>query len=296
MVFTIFIGGLLEFNSGKTTVAKEIITFFENEKSIITTPFKPLSGTNLFFNSPQIEEHVQKHSHFVSLDILDLLSCSSNDVSPILVNPVHRVNTQAFPFYFSEEGTLNTFFSRFSGSVSLLQRFTTYSGGEELKNTYILDESIYSNQKFWTNRTLVDSVIIESNCQLKKYRSEHEYYALNSQYYANAVQSCYDYLKTNSNIIIIERYNDSAHPAWCIRDSDIVVLVGPGTMFVYEPQSYFRAIDNYRSINRNKPTTTDEIVKLTKPTKSIFLSGNPLKQKEEIKQLCQDIYPKIETN
>ena len=108
MSFVIFVGGLLEYNSGKTTIAKDIIDFFEKDLSLKTTPLKPLSGNNLYYHHELIKEHVGNFGNLVSLDIVDLILHSTSDISQTIANPVHRVSTQALAYdFFNEDSSFN---------------------------------------------------------------------------------------------------------------------------------------------------------------------------------------------
>jgi predicted P-loop ATPase/GTPase len=288
MSFVILVAGLLEYNSGKTSFAKGMINFFEQELSLKTAPFKPLSSNSLFYHYKEIMEHVEKYNQFLSLDIVDLLSCSSSKIDPTIANPVHRLNTQALPYEFFKEGSIKTFYNRYLSSVTLTQRFSICDTSNGCNSIFLVNEPIYGNQKFWNDLSLTDKIIKQAK-DVRTYKNEQEYFSLNSQFYADATESAFKQIKEKSQIIVIESFNNSAHPAWCIRESNAVVIVGPGSVFIYEPETYFRAIDNYRSINRNKPTTTDDILNFVKPT-----NANPLsieeERKTEINQLCKELY------
>ncbi len=292
MPVTIFIGGLLEYNSGKTTIAKDIISCFENDLSVKTSPFKPLSGNNLYFHYDLIKEHVDKFGNFVSLDIVELLSCSSIDLSQIIANPVHRVSTQALSYDFFKEGSINTFYSKYTGSVTLFQRFTICKQDSEVENIYLLNEPIYKNKKFWNDLLLTEPILKQAN-EIKFFKNEHEYYSLNSQFYADATKSSFENVKANSSVIVVESFNNSAHPAWCIREADLIFIVGPGSLFLYDPESYFRAIDNYRAINRNKPTATEEILKFATPKDAFSLPEDQMKRKTILLEILQSFYDRI---
>jgi predicted P-loop ATPase/GTPase len=293
MPFKVFIGGLLEFNSGKTIFAKEMIKEFEQNLSMKTLPFKPLSGNNLFYHYDQIRENIEKYGNFISLDIVELMENSSVEVPMIIANPVHRVNTQALPYHFYKEGSISTFFSKYSSSVSLFQRFTKHEKEEEFSNSFIVNEPILNNPKCWNDTSLSEPILKQAK-DLKYYRNEHEYYTMNSKFYAEATESSFKYLKDKAEVIVMESFNNSAHPAWCIRESDVVIIVGPGSFFVFEPDSYFRAIDNFRAINRNKPTTTAEIIKFATPAEAFSFSLEPDKRKEEMKELVETLHKRIQ--
>ncbi|NHK33093.1 MAG: hypothetical protein FK730_17220 [Asgard group archaeon] len=291
MSFVIFIAGLLEYNSGKTTFAKEIINLLEEDLSLKTIPFKPLSGNNLFYNYDKIKEYADKYKQFISLDIVDLLDHSSSKIDPAIVNPVHRLNTQALSYEFFKEGSIKTFYNRYLSSTTLFQRFSICDSLTDYNSTFIVNEPIYGNVKFWNDVSLTD-VIIKQGKDVRTYKNEHEYFSLNSQFYAEAIESAFKLIKEDSQAIVIESFNNSAHPAWSIRESNAVIIVGPGSVFTYEPETYFRAIDNFRSINRNKPTTTDDILNFATPTKAYSLSLDEKKRGEEINQICKELYEK----
>jgi len=292
MAFIVFIGGLLEYNSGKTTIAKDMVRFFENDSSMKVSPFKPLSGNNLFYNYEQILENTTKHEDFVSQDIIELLNETSNDIKATLANPVHKVNTQAIATRFYEEGSINTFYNKYQDSEALLQRFSFCDSEGNQKSTYIVNEPIYKNEKFWNDEKLTEPILKKAD-EIKPFKNDHEYYSLNSKYYADSIQTSFEYLKNNSDFIVIEGFNNSAHPAWCVRESNLILLLGPGSIFIYDPDVYFRAIDNYRAINRNKPSTTNEILKIASPKESLYLSLDTTERKETVLKLANQIKDKI---
>jgi len=137
MAFVIFVGGLITYDSGKTTFSEDIISFFEKELSQSIAPFKPLSGNNLYYHYSELRNNIELYHDAVSSDIVRLLTESScENLSPILSNPVHRVSTPALPFRFLEERSINTYYDRFSESITLVQRFTCIEN-ENIKNVYI---------------------------------------------------------------------------------------------------------------------------------------------------------------
>ncbi len=292
MVFIVFIGGLLEYNSGKTTIAKDMVSFFENNSSMKVSPFKPLSGSNLFYHYEQVVENATKCEDFISLDIIELLNETSNDIKATIANPVHKVNTQAIATRFFEEGSINSFYNKYLDSEALLQRFSFCDSEGKQKSTYIVNEPIYKNEKFWNDEKLTEPILRKAN-EIKSFKNDPEYYSLNSKYYADSIQTSFDYLKNNSDLVVIEGFNDSAHPAWCVRESNIILLLGPGSIIIYDPDVYFRAIDNYRAINRNQPSTTNEILKMASPKESLYLSLDTTERKETISKIANQIKDKI---
>ncbi len=271
MTFVIFVGGLLPYNSGKTTFVKDLLTYLTQFQSNVI-PFKPLSGNNLFYNYSFLTECINSFGHVCSIDITELMkNLSINTFSPIQLNPVHRVNTQAVAHKFAEEQSLSSFFTSYSESSSLLQRFTFVEETDaSLRSVYLINSLSNNNRKFLHDKSLIET--IRSNAEtIKEYSSESEYYNLNAQYYADSIDSSFKFLEKQASIIVVEGFNNSAHPAWCIRSADIIFLIGPGSLFVYQPDVYFRTIDGYRTINRSTPTITEEVVKMIKPTDSFFL-------------------------
>ena len=162
-----------------------------------------------------------------------------------------------------------------------MQRFTRHKSEKESESCFLVNEPIYKNPKFWNDHELTDP-ILEAAKEIKYFKNDQEFYSLNNQYYAEATKTSFDCVKKQSEITVVESFNNSAHPAWCIRESNVIVIVGPGSLFIYEPDTYFRAIDNYRTINRNKITTTEEILKIATPSEVLPFPVNTGERKKII--------------
>ncbi len=291
MTLVIFVGGLLPFDSGKTILVSALIDSFSSYKKAVT-PFKPLSGNNLYYNYAKIKKIALKYHNILSLDINDIIDSMSNKpkIDPTILNPVHQLHSPAIPYYFLKEKAMSVYFSQYSDSKPLIQRFTSFNEKEEIYHTLLINNKLYSSNKFLNDKDLLDEVIEAST--IHYYNNENEYLSLNEKYYAHATATTFDRIKREYPIIVIEGYNNSAHPAWCVREANVILLVGPETLFVYEPEQYFMAIDNYHAINRNKPTTTDVVVKLLEPNFSLNLKIKKESFKESIDKLASDIYEK----
>ncbi|UJG42617.1 MAG: hypothetical protein K9W46_09510 [Candidatus Heimdallarchaeum endolithica] len=292
MVFVIFVAGLLEYNSGKTTLSKEIMRQFKEEQGIKVQPFKPLSGNNLYYNFKEIRKNFDKYKEILSLDIVELVEQAETKVeNPTINNPVHKLNTPAIPYEFIKEGVTQTYYNRFTESVALIQRFTIIEEENKSKNYYIINNQSYKNTKFFNEEEIIEELRKKAE-KINTYSNEEEYIALNMDYYAKATESTFNYWEKKEKIILIEGFNNSAHPAWCVRKANIVILVGPGTIITYEPEKYFTAIDNYRMINREKLTITSDIVKIQKPDAMFRFALNKEDQDKEIKKLVEEINKK----
>ena len=290
MKFAIFVTGLLRYDSGKTTFIKDLLAFIRNHTNLTAAPFKPLSGNNLFYNYHELTEISHTQKDFISIDIIKLLGstdCKSS-IPPILFNPVHQIFTPALAAGFYKEGSLHTYLSKNMESTTLVQRFTQLLNGQPF-TTYLVNEKVWQNPKFWTPVSIVENVLKSAN-EIKTYSSDTEYYSLNGQYYATSVQTTFEHIKDHYDIIIIESFNNAAHPAWCAREAKIVFSVGPGSVFMYDSKDFFTSVDSYKMIQRNVPSTTGEIMKLAKPIKVSTLPINTEKRKEVINSLIEDIF------
>ncbi|MHA1687646.1 MAG: hypothetical protein ACTSYD_14795 [Candidatus Heimdallarchaeaceae archaeon] len=289
MKFAIFVTGLLKFDSGKTTFISDLLAFIQEHTSLSVVPFKPLSGNNLFYHYREISKMSSTQKNFVSIDIIKLLDSINNKpkIPLVLFNPVHQIFTPALAAEFYREGTLHTYLSKNMESIALLQRFTQLRK-EEPFTTYLVNEKIWQNPKFWTPITVIEDVLRSAN-EVKLYSSETEYYSLNGQYYATSVQSTFEFIKNHYDIVIIESFNNAAHPAWCVREAKIVFSVGPGSVFVYDSKDFFTAVDSYKMIQRNSPSTTSEIMKLAKPIKASKLPIDAKERMDIISNLVEEI-------
>jgi len=291
MAFVIFVAGLLEYDSGKTTISKEIIRQLK-EQGIKVQPFKPLSGNNIYYNYEKIKKIFEEYKEILSLDIMEMLKETGEEIKePQINNPVHKLNTPAIPYEFIKEGVTQTYYNRFTESVALIQRFTIIEEENKSKNYYIINNQSYKNTKFFNEEEIIEELRKKAE-KINTYSNEEEYIALNMDYYAKATESTFNYLEKKEKIIIIEGFNNSAHPAWCVRKANIVILVGPGTIITYEPEKYFTAIDNYRMMNREKLTITSDIVKIQKPDAMFRFALNKEDRDKKIKKLIEEINKK----
>ncbi len=292
MTFVVFVGGLLEHQSGKTSIAKILFSYFRNNHSESVLPFKPLSGNNIYYHYEKLKETYSNSKHFISLDVYNLISNYNLSLPAPILNPVNRLNTEAIPYYFHVNHSLKSYYLYYSMSSILLQRFSfpVNQIKNNFKSIYLVNQITFNDKKFYNPKEIILQ-ILDAGSEVKYYSSEHDYYALNSKYYADATNSSFEYSKKHSDIMLIESFNNSAHPAWCVRDSHLILLTGPGSLFVYEPDKYFRAIDSYRSLNRTKPTTTEEIVKMVKPDYTYSLPCDPETKKSDVEKIMSELYP-----
>jgi len=288
MSLVIFISGLLESNSGKTYFAKQLIRALVEDYSINVIPFKPLSGNNIFYHYDKIRDIVSRYGQLLSLDAIELLSATSHgsDLDPLLINPVHQLHTQALGARFYNDRHLDVFITKYLDSIPLVQRFSFYEN-ESISSIYIVNNPIFNNEKFFVPKEQIQHIF--ESAELIFYNTELEYYSLNQKYYANAVQSTFSYLKKRFKAIVIESFNNSAHPAWCVREANVVLMVGPGTLFVFDPQEYFRVIDHLHLINNLTPTKTHDVVKLLKPKEVFELPIGTEKLHKELRALINTL-------
>ena len=82
--------GLLEKNSGKTFLIKNLINLLSDKYSII--PFKPISGSN-YWNHPENTKYFLKNRLLLSQDLRDTVSEVTDPLSiPLsILNPIHTL-------------------------------------------------------------------------------------------------------------------------------------------------------------------------------------------------------------
>lgn len=288
MKYVLFVTGILEFDSGKSTLIKDLLKYIKENTSFSAVPFKPLSGNNLYYHYKELKKMARLVNDFFSIDIMTLVNeiKTKVDVEPIILNPVHQVFTPALSAEFYHEGNLNAYLSKYLTSSALMQRFTKITN-QKPYTTYIINGGIYNNNKFWAPKDIIE-IVVKNAEETKPYTGEAEYYSLNSKYYAEAIQTAFDHVKERYDIVIIESFNNAAHPAWCVREASVVFSVSPGSLFMYDPKTFFKAVDAYKMIQKNRPSTTGEIMKITKPQKA-WNVAEPKKRKEIISEIMREV-------
>ena len=238
--------GKNKFDSGKTSVARILTQIFKS-LGLEIIPFKPHSGFNYWYNYNFLEYYF-KLGDFYSKDILTLLKDAkfSYKINPLILNPVHRVLGP----------TKKLFNETFFDEIFLI-RFTNLN-----KPNFIPKSKYYINQNHIGIQEIIEKIkklyIPE---QIKFINSMSEVEELYVNNFSISVESCFSYLNSNFENIIVECFNDAAYPFLNIENYiDYVGLVTPGKLYILNSEKYFKKCDLMANINSKLLLTSSKII------------------------------------
>ncbi|MHA1752139.1 MAG: hypothetical protein ACTSYZ_07190 [Candidatus Helarchaeota archaeon] len=238
--------GKNKFDSGKTSVARILTQIFKS-LGLEIIPFKPHSGFNYWYNYNFLEYYF-KFGDFYSKDILTLLKDAkfSYKINPLILNPVHRVLGP----------TKKLFNETFFDEIFLI-RFTNLN-----KPNFIPKSKYYINQNHIGIQEIIEKIkklyIPE---QIKFINSMSEVEELYVNNFSISVESCFSYLNSNFENIIVECFNDAAYPFLNIENYiDYVGLVTPGKLYILNSEKYFKKCDLMANINSKLLLTSSKII------------------------------------
>jgi len=241
----ILVTGLLPFESGKTSFVSELIQTL-SEVGIEATPFKPIGGHNAWYqyetllNSIKLKclvgEDAYKLAKMVNrIDEVDLLS----PIDILLAPPDPMKHLESMHYL------MDVYRSMFKQAVML--RTTLFLNGKACTKHYLIEDN-YDNA-IQTLKSDIDALIEVigdvNNINYDDFMNK----ILDPSLY-NEVDKILRYLISRDKNVIIESFNDAALPIPKAINSDYVIIVSPGRVFLYRGEVYARAasvLEEYRS-------------------------------------------------
>lgn len=227
--------GMHSFDSGKTELAKRLIhTLTESGRSV--EYFKPISGHNYWY----LFEHTKtcfKEGLLVSKDAMDVRATFSPK-SPIeLANPVHSLFVpmrierplQTLP---------NTLGLSGSSSILTMERFSkpTSSG---IDTTVLIAQGLIEEDQLMIG---LDEVgMLTKGAAILEVHNLETVQMFETNYFEQHVSESFKSIEELSEVVIIEGFNDAAWPWNDLKSVDVVLVVGPGHIFSYDPEKFRKA-------------------------------------------------------
>jgi len=279
----LLIVGFKEELSGKTTIARAFLRYFL-ENGIDAIGFKPLSGNNIWRHYDHVcatLEEGRLYSNDAKLLKKELSGKIDEDKQTIkeeLINPVHRLWNE--PSLIDPLTTIPNF---------LIDRITLLE--DHHQKTVLLDNKTASfeyldKEKFLTNlKDNADNIYEIENIET--------FNTLIKYYYDRAINSTYEKIKKDFDLVIIESYGDITLPWNSFKKLDLVVGVEPWNIYVYEPEKYLDAVEII-TVSHFKEVSTNQIKNLIKPIKEVeYKPAKSIKRIETIKKIADGLFRDI---
>jgi len=255
----VLIAGLLKYDSGKTSVAESIITDAVS-RGIDTGISKPVSAANGWYQYDCIRESIN-YGKLIGEDILRLHNAAKSTEPIEVESPVVSLLMPPDP---ERVGWQSSAYMAFS----LLEQISVIRITDVNKSKHFY---LPSNIKRTTGILQKELRELIKNLNPKPVKAEETYVSeLLLKSYTTA-DTCVEYIAERHDFIVVESYNNAASPTHESLNAKLVVVVTPGKVAIYDGDSYRKAIQATSEILEPWRTTTEEILSLLKPVRTIEL-------------------------
>jgi predicted P-loop ATPase/GTPase len=220
------------FDSGKTTFAGLLIDEIHHYSDSIEY-FKPISAHNYWQRFTHTQQLLEQKRIF-SADLAAIKTIIDSQKDEYLLNPIHRLYVPT-----SSEKPLSNLPSTLGlagpDSVIALQRFS-WPEGKGVRSTALVAEQIarqgnllltYEQLQLLTDG--VEKQSVSSLEEIQQYENEN---------LENCVNSSFSHVEDGTDIVVIESFNDTVWIWEGLDNVDLVLVVGPGQVFSYEPERF----------------------------------------------------------
>ncbi len=101
-------------------------------------------------------------------------------------------------------------------------------------------------------------------------------------------QGCVDRIAERHEITFVESYNNASAPTWCSLNSDVVILVAPSKIALFDSERYRKAVEIIDMPPWNVPS--EEVVRLIKP--EVIVEFKPKENPKLLDQILSKISSK----
>ncbi len=261
----VLVVGLLPFDSGKTTMACSLVSE-ARERGYDVGVSKPISSMSGWYQHSCVERSVQ-YGKLIGSDIYKLheaagssdpIECEGPVISLLMPPDSERVEWES-----KEYLGINLTSQLVVIRVTDMKRTTHYyvpPNVERLTDT--MKEEVRKVMNSAENPVEVDLDFI------------HEL-LFNSYTLAD---ECLNHIADKHQFMVVESYNNAAAPTAKSLDAQSIVAIAPGKAALYSGELYRKALTAVSSIKEPWKTTTEEILKLMRPFKTIELKPSSAEQ------------------
>ncbi len=280
MTRRLLISGTLSFDSGKTEISLQLARSLR-EDGVAVEYFKPLSGHSYWYK----HEHTMyciREAKLISNDVSRLREVTESKLTPYVTNPVHSLYVPA-RLSRPDEIVHNTLALSGWDAVLTLRRISQVSG-EEIESVMLVAEKLIDSGLLMITAEEVDA--LTRDARRVTVNSLEEVQAFEEAALEPAISGAYEQVEESAEYVIIESFNDSAWPWEGLDQVDMVLVIGPGQMFVYNAEKYRKAVFYmHKGHSPVRSVTLREMADLLKPIKRIELKPGQVLEDKDLEQV-----------
>ncbi|MFX1535307.1 MAG: hypothetical protein ACFFDI_13870, partial [Promethearchaeota archaeon] len=207
---SIFIFGLLQSGSGKTTVSTALTRAFVNEGQKVGV-FKPRSGHNIWYHQTALIKG-KADSRLFGEDIIKLQEASRCPLPYEVLNPIVALMSPLNYQTFLERKTLNQMYLQLSNIFMglYLERYT-YIENKSIKTALLVNEQAINGNFILQDSEYLAKLKTRAN-EVIPLHNPHDWSIFYNKYSSRSIFSCYQTVKEYSENLVIEGFNDAVSP------------------------------------------------------------------------------------
>ncbi|MFX0066429.1 MAG: hypothetical protein ACFFC7_30090 [Candidatus Hermodarchaeota archaeon] len=261
---SIFIFGLFQSGSGKTTVSTALTRAFVNEGQTVGV-FKPRSGHNIWYHQTALMKG-KADSRLFGEDIIKLKEASRCPLPYEVLNPIVALMSPSNYQTFLERKALNQMYLQLSNIFMGLyfERYTFIEDGS-IKTTLLVNEHAINGNFILQDPDYLAKLKARAN-EVVPLHNLHDWSVFYNKFSSRSIYSCYQKVEEYSDILIIEGFNDAISPEPRILPSiGVIIGVAPGKAVFYDSDEFKKVISTLKDLGKDiRSLRAEELVKYLK--------------------------------
>ncbi|MFX1250344.1 MAG: hypothetical protein ACFFCZ_01855 [Promethearchaeota archaeon] len=272
---SIFIFGLFQSGSGKTTISTALARAFVNEGQKIGV-FKPRSGHNIWYHQTTTMKG-KAESRLFGEDIIKLKEASRCPLPYEMLNPIVALMSPSNYQTFLERNDLNQMYLQLSNIFMGLyfERYTFIENGS-IKTTLLVNEHSIKGNFILQDPEYLAKLKVRVN-EVVPLNNFHDWSVFYNKFSSRSIYSCYQSVKEYSDILIIEGFNNAISPEPRILSSiGLFIGVAPGKAVFYDSTEFKNVISSFKTLNKDiRSLRAEELVKYLKNYEIVDIPAIP---------------------
>ncbi|MFW9803401.1 MAG: hypothetical protein ACFFFC_12150 [Candidatus Thorarchaeota archaeon] len=235
MTKRVLLVGMSSFDSGKTTFAGLLIDSMHHHFSSIEY-FKPMSAHN-YWQRFAHTQHLLEQKRIFSADLASIKKLTESRKDDYILNPIHRLYVPASP----AKPLLNvpsTLGLAGPDSIIALQRFS-WPDDKGIRSTILGAERLIEKGDLLL--TYEEFKLLTEDVEKQAIESLEEIQQFENMNLEDCVNSSFSRVEDGTDLVVIESFNDTAWIWEGLECVDLVLVIGPGQTFSYDPQRFRKA-------------------------------------------------------
>ena len=247
-------------DSGKTSFSIQLMELMLRGNHKVEY-FKPLSGHNYWYRYSHTKKCIE-FEQLVSYDAAKVRQQYPSNIPILIANPVHTLYAPARTERPSQSNILSTLGLAGWDSVLVAKRYSQPIDAG-IQSLMLVAQSLLANDSLIITKEEIEK--LSSKAEVIPVSSLEEIHVFENQVLEGMISASFSFLENNSDVVVIESFNNSTWPWEGLEYVDRVFAVGPGHVFQYDPERFRKAVfmqqKSYLPIREITLNRVDELLK-----------------------------------